>query len=130
MQVKELYHAEVVTADAGESLVSAARRMVAHGVGSLAILEDGELAGIVTERDLTRAIADEADPASTPVGEYLTAQPASTTLDDDADEVALRMLAFGVRHLPTVDHGRVVGMLSARDLLVLTVWPPATKLAP
>jgi CBS domain-containing protein len=130
MRVNELYRAEVLTADAGESLTGAARRMVAHNVGALAVLDDGELAGILTERDLARAVADGVDPAATPVADYLSAEPASTTLDQDAEEVARRMLELGVRHLPTVEAGRVVGMLSVRDLLVLTVWPPAVKLAP
>jgi CBS domain-containing protein len=125
MQVKELYRAVVVTVDAGESLASAARRMVSHGIGSLAVLDDGQPAGIVTERDVARAVADDADMAVTPVGYYLTVAPAVAAPDEDAQEVADRMLDLGVRHLPVVDHGEVVGMLSVRDLLVLAAWQPA-----
>jgi CBS domain-containing protein len=68
MQVKDLYRAVIVTVDAGESLASVARCMLTHSIGPLAVLEDGQPAGIVTERDLARAVADDADMATTPVG--------------------------------------------------------------
>ncbi|HZD68041.1 MAG TPA: CBS domain-containing protein [Actinomycetes bacterium] len=125
MRVKDLYRAVAVTVDAGQSLASAARRMLAHDIGSLAVLEDGQLAGIVTERDLARAVADDADMAVTPVGYYVSLAPASAAPDEDAEAVAGRMLELGVRHLPVVDHGEVIGMLSVRDLLVLAAWQPA-----
>ena len=124
MQVKELYRAVVVTVDAGESLANAAGRMISHGIGSLAVLDDGRLAGILTERDLTRAIAGSANMVTTPVGDFVSAAPASAAPDEDAQEVADRMLELGVRHLPVVADGEVVGMLSIRDLLVLAAWQP------
>jgi CBS domain-containing protein len=65
MQVKDLYRAVIVTVDAGERLASAARCMLTHRIGSLAVLDDCQLAGIVTERDLARAVADDADMATT-----------------------------------------------------------------
>lgn len=125
MQVKDLCRVPVVTVGAGQSLASAARRMVLRGIGSLAVLRGGQLAGIVTERDLARAVADDADMTTTPVGDYLSVAPASATPDEDAQAVAGRMLNLGVRHLPVVDRGEVVGMLSVRDLLVLAAWQPA-----
>jgi CBS domain-containing protein len=124
MQVKDLYRAVVVTVDAGESLANAARRMTSYGIGSLAVLDDGHLAGILTERDLARAIADNADMVATPVGYFVSAEPASAAPDEDAQEVAERMLNLGVRHLPVVADDEVVGMLSVRDLLVLAAWQP------
>jgi CBS domain-containing protein len=51
--------------------------------------------------------------------------PASAAPDEDAQEVAGRLLELGVRHLPVVERGAVVGMLSVRDLLVLAAWQPA-----
>jgi CBS domain-containing protein len=100
MRVKDLYRAVAVTVDAGQSLASA-------------------------ERDLARAVADDADMAVTPVGYYVSLAPASAAPDEDAEAVAGRMLELGVRHLPVVDHGEVIGMLSVRDLLVLAAWQPA-----
>ncbi len=120
MQVKEFYRPVVVTGDASQSLA----RMLFRGIGSLAVLDDGQLAGIVTERDMARAVADDADMATTPVGAYLSLAPASAAPDEDAQEAAARMLELEVRHLPVVEHGQVVGMLSVRDLLILTAWQP------
>jgi len=125
MQVKEFYRPVAVTVDAGQSLASAARRMLFHGIGSLAVLDGGQLAGIVTERDLARAVADDADVATTPVGDFLSLAPASAATDEDAENVAARVPELEVRHLPVVADGQVVGMLSVRDLLVLAAWQPA-----
>ena len=125
MQVREFYRPTAVSVDAGQSLASAARRMQVHGIGSLAVLDDHRLAGILTERDLARAVAEDADMAITPVSGYLSIAPASAAPDEDAQEVANRMLELGVRHLPVVADGQVIGMLSIRDLLVLAIWQPA-----
>lgn len=125
MQVRELYRPTAVSVDAHQSLASAARRMLAHQIGSLAVLDDHQLAGILTERDLAQAVADDADMAITPVGDYLSVAPASAAPDEDAQDVANRMLELGVRHLPVVTDGQVIGMLSIRDLLVLAAWQPA-----
>jgi CBS domain-containing protein len=125
MQVKEFYRPVAVTIDAGQSLARAARRMLVHGIGSLAVLDDDQLVGIVTERDLARAVADDADMATTRVASYLSVAPASVGPDEDAQEVANRMLEFGIRHFPVVERGKVIGMLSVRDLLVLAAWQPA-----
>jgi CBS domain-containing protein len=70
-------------------------------------------------------VTDDADMAMTRVGDYVTLAPASASPEEDSQEVAARMLELGVRHLPVVDHGEVVGMLSVRDLLVLAAWQPA-----
>jgi CBS domain-containing protein len=99
--------------------------MLVHGIGSLAGLEDGHLAGNVTERGHAQAVADEVDMASTPVANYLSFAPAMVAPDEDAQDVANRMLQLEVRHLPVVEGGQVIGMLSVRDLLVLVAWQPA-----
>jgi CBS domain-containing protein len=125
MQVREFYHPVAVSVDAGQSLGSAARRMLVHHIGSLAVLEDSQLVGIVTERDLARAVADEVDMASTPVANYVSFTAAMAAPDEDAQEVANRMLDLGVRHLPVVERDEVIGMLSVRDLLVMVAWQPA-----
>jgi CBS domain-containing protein len=118
MQVRLIYRPRVVVAAAGdEVLADAAARMHDHRVGSLAVLAGGELVGIFTERDLARAIAWGADPKVTRVAEYMTTEPVSVGLDTDVREVALAMLELECRHLPVVEAGAVVGMVSIRDLL-------------
>ena len=75
--------------------------------------------GILTERDLTRAIADGADPRDVTAADYMTAAPAAVHLDADIHEVASTMFEFECRHLPVLseDDSQVIGMVSIRDLL-------------
>jgi CBS domain-containing protein len=123
MRIEQLYRPEVVVADAGEALVVVARRMQEHQVGALPILEDERIIGIVSERDLVRALGERADP-DTVVAWYASPVPTCAGLDEDSTDVGRRMLELGVRHLPVVRDGRVVGMVSMRDLLALETWLP------
>jgi CBS domain-containing protein len=122
MQIATLVNPRVVWAESHESLVALARRMMANGIGSLPVRDRGRLAGIVTERDIVAAVAD-GIAVTAPAGACMTAEPAVATPAEDSADVALRMLELGVRHLPVVEQGRVVGMVSARDLLMLEAWP-------
>ena len=117
MQVRSIYRPGIVVAAGDELLADAAGRMHDNQVGSLAVLVGRDLAGIFTERDLARAIAWGADPKVTTVAEYMTTQPVSVGLDTDVHEVVLAMLELECRHLPVIDAGRLVGMVSIRDLL-------------
>ncbi len=112
----------VVTATGDERLLDAAVRMQDNEVGSLLVIggpgAGSKPVGILTERDLARAIAWGADPAVETVAEYMTTQPVLVELDADVHDVVLAMLELECRHLPVVDaSGRVVGMVSIRDLL-------------
>lgn len=69
-------------------------------VGALAVLERGSLLGIVTERDLVRAIAEGVNLSLATVGEYMTPYPATVTPDTELSEAAEIMLNLGARHLP------------------------------
>ena len=123
MKVRALYRPEAVSADPDEALGDAAGRMQYQEIGSLAVIEHGRLIGILTERDLARALADGIDPFGTPVRSYMTEEPLLTvTPETDAGKVAATMLEQGVRHLPVLEGGQVVGMVSARDLLSLEAW--------
>lgn len=122
MKVRAVYRPEVLSAGVHEDLAEIACRMQFHEVGALAVFDRGLLRGIVTERDLVRAVADGVDPAATPVERYMTADPATIGPDDDVSRAAGLMVRLGVRHLPVVEAGRPVGMLSARDLLADMAW--------
>jgi CBS domain-containing protein len=133
MKIDELYRRDVVTAERGETLAVAARRMRLRQVGSVAVFDGGRLVGILTEHDLTRAAADGADPLATRLELYHTPEPAGATADEEADRVASRMLTLGVRHLPVIRGDTVVGMISMRDLLLPRVrqdskaWPAVVR---
>ena len=105
-----------------ETLLDAATRMRRYDVSALPVYRTHQLVGIVTERDVVTAIADGADPAAARVADYMTDRPVTVRLDDDVEVAARRMAELGVRHLPVVDGGRLVGVLSMRDLLA----PPGT----
>ena len=117
MKVSDLQHHELFTAQADESLDVAADRMSWHQVGALPVLEGQRLVGIITERDLTAARGRGADPATTPVSDYMTAAPEVLQPDSELADAAHRMLELGVRHLPDRARGRLVGVLSMRDVL-------------
>jgi CBS domain-containing protein len=117
MKVSDLHQQRVFTAEAEETLEEAADRMRWHAVGALPVFDGHRLVGIITERDLTAAIADGVDPETTPVGSYMTPAPAVLGPDSDLGEAARAMLELGVRHVPIVDHGRLLAVLSIRDLL-------------
>jgi CBS domain-containing protein len=100
------------------NLLEAARRMIAHGVGAAVVLDNEGQPGIITERDLMRAMADGVDLATTHVEEYMTPDAISASVAWGIEEAARRMIHSRVRHLVVLDdRGEVMGMLSIRDLV-------------
>jgi CBS domain-containing protein len=100
------------------SLVEAARRMNASKVGSAIVFKQDGQPGIITERDLLRAVADGADLEKTSVADYMTQDAISASGNWDVEQAARRMLGGGFRHLVVLDErGEPVGMLSIRDLV-------------
>ena len=124
MKIRELYHHGVLTAHPDETVTTVAGRMQQEAVGSLAVVEEGRLVGMVTERDLVRAASDGADPLATRIRGYVTHGVAIAGPDEEASRVVRRMLNFGVRHLPVFDGDELVGMVSMRDLVALEAWLP------
>ena len=116
MQVKDVMTEATVTESAADTLRSAAERMWRKQTGSLLVMDDGRLAGIITERDVLRAVALGADPATATVDEAMTTEvftvPPDMALRDAAREMATRW----IRHLPVTGEGRVLGMVSMRDI--------------
>src|SRR4030095_14577799 len=91
--------------------------MSGHQVGALPVLEGQHLVGIITERDVTAAVAEGADTVTAPVSDYMTPAPEVLQPDSELAEAAHLMLELGIRHLPVVRGGCVVGVLSIRDVL-------------
>jgi CBS domain-containing protein len=124
MRIRELTQRAVVTADISESLSAAASRMRLADVSALPITEAGRPVGMLTERDLTRAVADAVNPATVGVASYMSLELTVADPDEDSQEVAARMLEQGIRHLPVQDAGKIVGIISMRDLLLLEALRP------
>lgn len=97
-------------------LAEACRRMVARGVGAVLVLEGGRLGGILTERDVLKAVADGVEATAT-VADRMTRHPETIEPGDSTDHAAALMLHGGFRHLPVLDGETVVGILSIRDLM-------------
>jgi CBS domain-containing protein len=127
MRVSELMQPEVWQTYPEERLADAAARMRDHGVGSLVVLDGEDLAGILTERDLLWAMADGAPPNVTAVSTYMSAPPIVVSPDADVVEAGRLMVKHDVRHLPVVAAGQLLGMVSARDLLVAEAWADELK---
>jgi CBS domain-containing protein len=123
MKVSDLHQHELFTAQADETLEVAADRMSWHQVGALPVLEGQRLVGIVTERDLTAALAEGADAGLTPVSDYMTPAPEVLRPDSELVDAAHLMLELGIRHLPVVGSGQLVGVLSMRDVLDADTHP-------
>lgn len=119
MNVRSIFRPMVVSVDGDEPLVAVAERMQNEQVGSVVVMVGGRFAGILTERDLTRAVAEGADPKVDTARDYMTEAPAAVRLDADVHEVASTMFEYECRHLPVVSDrgGQVIGMVSIRDLL-------------
>jgi CBS domain-containing protein len=123
MTVRDLMAKSVVPGDPRGSLVDAAALMRSHRISALAVLDGDLIVGIVTERDMLRAIADGRNPAATHISQYMTHSPITIDAAEPAAKAAAIMVKHRVRHLPVTDNDRLVGFLSARDLLALKPWP-------
>jgi CBS domain-containing protein len=101
------------------TVLEAARLMMEHNIGALPVLRDGELAGILSERDImNRVVAVGRTPGTTAVSEVMTAKPRAVAADETVEECLFIMREFGFRHLPIVDGKDVKGLVSLRDLLM------------
>lgn len=131
MRVAALMQVRVMRATANESIAEAAARMRDHGIGALAVVDSGDdLVGIITERDLLCAVADGRLPDATPVERYMSRAPVTVAPDADCASAARLMTRYEIRHLPVTAGERVVGMLSARDLLLIEAWSRVAEATP
>ena len=118
MEIRDLVVRDLVTVGPAHTLTQAAKLMSAKRVGSAIVLTD-ESPGILSERDVLRAVADGADPTTATVGDYMTWNAIVATSEWEVMEAARTMLAHGFRHLLVIDgsSAQEVGILSIRDLM-------------
>jgi CBS domain-containing protein len=109
---------ELFFVEPDETVAEVARKMVDHNVGATLVLENGQLRGIFSERDLMRRIVvGHLDPARTEVGSVMSADVITIQDTDTIEEAMARMKAHSCRHLPVMRDTQVVGFLSMRDLM-------------
>lgn len=110
---------KLYSVEATRTVLEAARYMMEHNIGALPVMRDGELVGILSERDvMNRVVAVGRTPGTTAVSEVMTANPRAVAADESIDECLFIMREFGFRHLPIVDGKNVKGLVSLRDILM------------
>lgn len=118
--IEDIMHRDVVTAEPDEDVVVVVRRMSDAGVGAAVIVEKGQVKGLFSERDLLNRVVNEGrDPVSTRVIEASTEQVVSVPHDASIKTCAEALKTRKMRHLPVVDDGKLVGIVSARDFFEL-----------
>jgi CBS domain-containing protein len=111
---------DVLTIEPTVTLGEAARAMRRRDVGAAVVYEDGKLVGIFTERDLLRAIAESRHPDQHHVRAYMTPDPITLPPDHAPSEAAQIMTERKFRHIPVVEDGELLGIVSIRDLVTAT----------
>jgi CBS domain-containing protein len=106
----------LLTVSADATLGDAAAAMAERGVGAVVVLEGDAIAAILTERDVMKAVAAGADGRAS-ASDWMTRHPDTIEPDDTTDHAASLMIHGGFRHLPVVEDGKVVGIVSIRDLM-------------
>jgi CBS domain-containing protein len=110
----------LTTVPSTTTVADAVRAMVTRNVGIVAVLDCEQLVGVVSERDVVRRVVDQGrDPASTPVTEVMTTELVVADADEPYQAAMRKMDQANIRHLPVVSGGRLLAMLSVRDLVRL-----------
>jgi CBS domain-containing protein len=117
---------DLLSVEPGETITEVAQRMVERNVGAVLVLDGGRPVGIMTERDLMRAVA-RGLPGDAVVADYMTKDPETIEPDDTTQHAAVLMIHGGFRHLPVVEGDDVVGILSIRDLMRIVLEDSAPR---
>ena len=113
----EVIKAEFITVAPEDTLGEVAERMTGMNVGAVIVKDHGRMIGILTERDMLRAMAARVHTSDARVRSFMTPDPMTAAPDMDLDEAAQIMLDHGFRHLPVVDGENVIGIASLRRVL-------------
>jgi len=115
--LRDVMTAKAFTVSADASIVEAARGMAESKLGSALIVQGSWLSGIITERDMLRAVASGDDLNGIKVKDWMTRDPITVSPDTDTEEAAATMFTHGFRHLPVTDGNEILGVVSLRDVL-------------
>lgn len=119
MQVGDIMTRDVKTATGEDTFADVAKTLHDNRISSVIVKADRGPAGIVTERDLVNVVADGLDPKKVRVGDRMTTDLATVEPRTDIGEAGKLMAERGIRHLPVIEKGELVGIISIRDL---TTW--------
>lgn len=119
--LREIMTPEVRTVTPETSVAEAAGAMVRGRFGSVLVATGSTLVGILTERDVLRTAAEGGDTAVETVRNWMTPDPVTAGPADDSEAAEQQMLSGGFRHLPVVEDGATVGIVSLRDLFAARI---------
>jgi CBS domain-containing protein len=114
--VGELMTRDVLSVAPEDTIGEAAEKMAEANVGSVVVSDYGRLIGILTERDLLKAVAGRVHSSEARVSEWMTRDPVTVEESTPARDAAKLMLEKGFRHLPVIDGDQTVGIVSIRDV--------------
>lgn len=117
MKVRDVMTKQVIPVGAKETVAVAARSLTHYNIGALPVIQDGNLCGLLTDRDIvTRCLAANRDPNKTTVEQIMSVNVHGIRPDAEVYRAALLMGKLQVRRLPVLDHGKLCGMISLGDL--------------
>jgi CBS domain-containing protein len=115
LDVARLMSSDLVTVTPETPIETAGATLLGESVGSVLVVDDDELAGILTATDFVDLVSNEGSLDAT-VSDYMTASVVTVGADDSVRDAAAKMISDDIQHLPVTDEDGVVGMLSATDL--------------
>jgi len=117
MQLHGLVGGSAEVVGPAATLMEASEHMIESGVGCLGVISRRELVGILTEHDIVQAVAEDADPAAATVGEWMSEAPDTVPCDVSVWEAATWLIEAGYHHLPVMEGGELLGIVTVKDLL-------------
>jgi CBS domain-containing protein len=113
-QLRDIMTEDVLSVAPEDTLGEVATKMVERSVGSVVVSDFGRIVGVLTERDIMRAVAARTHSSDARVREWMTEDPITVPPETTLDEASQLMLDKNFRHLPVVEGGRIVGVVSLR----------------
>ncbi len=117
VDVKNIMKKYVITVDPTVSVREAAKTMTGNKVGSLVILKDGKASGIITSEDIVGVVANNKDTKKTAVGDLPQRKLITASPEESVIAVSRRMVKNGIKRMPVVDKGRLVGIVSDKEIM-------------
>ena len=119
MIVRHIMQKRVVTAKPTVTLREACEVMSKLHIGSLVVVEDDKIAGIITSTDVMRAVAEGNDPDKTQIGDIMSKNVITITPDTTLEEAVETMMKNKIKRLPVVEGDKIVGIITASDIIVV-----------
>jgi CBS domain-containing protein len=118
VKIEDIMTKKVITIDLSSSAVEAAQLTDKHNIGSVVVTEAGNPVGMLTERDMVRRVlAQGRNPSSVKVSEIMSKPLISISPSADLREAVELMVSRSIRRLPVIDNGRLVGIITSRDVI-------------